>query len=161
MRLQSVTISETHNLHPWTSSAVLNTYAADNSSDSTIYGLMKGLHTSFFAHHLCKISEACVGQVPQTLHTHAAAMASRGARFILFAHNRTIYLIVLCNTLRATLRGTHNTLHVPFRWARKAITCWRKAITRTFESIRAFKTISMHSTVTRIHKHYQKRAHDY
>ena len=55
----------------------LDKYAAENSSDSTVYGLMKGSHSSFFAHHLCRISEAVVGQEVATLHEHAVAMASR------------------------------------------------------------------------------------
>ena len=52
-------------------------YAAEYSTDATVYGLMKGSHISFFAHHLCKISEAIVGQEVATLHKHAAVMASR------------------------------------------------------------------------------------
>jgi len=55
----------------------LSKYAADNKSDSTIYGLMKGSHSSFFAHHLCCIAESVVGQEVVTIRAHAVAMASR------------------------------------------------------------------------------------
>ena len=44
---------------------------------STRTGLMKGSHSSFFAHHLCCISESVVGQEVVTIHAHAVAMASR------------------------------------------------------------------------------------
>jgi len=55
----------------------LGKYAADNKSDSTVYGLMTGSHSSFFAHHLCCISESVVSQEVVTLHKSAVAMASR------------------------------------------------------------------------------------
>ena len=55
----------------------LGKYAKANKSDSTAYGLMKGSHSSFFAHHLCCISESIVGQEVATIHAHAVAMASR------------------------------------------------------------------------------------
>ena len=38
---------------------------------------MKGSHSSFFAYHLCCISESVVSQEVVTLHKHAVAMASR------------------------------------------------------------------------------------
>jgi len=55
----------------------LDKYARANESDSTIYGLMKGSHSSFVAHHLCCISESIVRQEVASLHDHAVAMASR------------------------------------------------------------------------------------
>ena len=55
----------------------LGKYAKANKSDSTAYGLMKGSHSSFFAHHLCCISESIVGQEVATIHAHALAMAPR------------------------------------------------------------------------------------
>ena len=42
-----------------------------------IYGLMKGSHSSFVAHHLYCISEYIVRQEVASLHEHAVAMASR------------------------------------------------------------------------------------
>ena len=54
----------------------LDKYAKANKSDTTAYGLMKGLHSSFVAHHLCCISESIVSQEVTSLHAHAIAMAS-------------------------------------------------------------------------------------
>jgi len=55
----------------------LGKYAKTNKSDTTAYGLMKGSHSSFVAHHLCCISESIVGREVATIHAHAVAMASR------------------------------------------------------------------------------------
>ena len=55
----------------------LDKYARANESDTTIYGLMKGSHSSYVAHHLCCISESIVRQEVVSLHDHAVAMASR------------------------------------------------------------------------------------
>ena len=52
-------------------------YAADNSSDSTIYGQMKGSHSSFFAHHMSTLAEPVVNRDVITLHQLTAGMASR------------------------------------------------------------------------------------
>ena len=54
-----------------------HTHTHTHKSDTTAYGLMKGSHSSFVAHHLCCISESIVRQEVASLHDHAAAMASR------------------------------------------------------------------------------------